>query len=204
MTKSILAWHLIGNRRKLSHNGGPAKQAPGVEKHLGLHVSLCNYGLHASRKLEDASRYHKGPYLRRVQCSGYVVESDDKLVCTERKILYTINIEDILNNVLFMEVDRLIKLQRKDGCKLSKPFGDLYRVAKRWRKGKATKRQVMAAYNKADRTNNEMWYPDWTETVEAIQACAGNDVCTTSTIRWHINYIKKAVIAKAKKEGVYV
>jgi hypothetical protein len=52
---------------------------------------MCVRGLHASRRLIDALAYAPGETVCRVECGGEVVEGDDKLVCTERTILWRVD-----------------------------------------------------------------------------------------------------------------
>ena len=59
-------------------------------------LELCYSGLHASLKILDALRYAPGNTICRVECSGHILESFDKLVCSKRKVLWYIEGEKIL------------------------------------------------------------------------------------------------------------
>ena len=57
---------------------------------------LCLRGLHASTRLIDAINHAPGVILRRVRCSGRIEQTADKLVCTERQILGTADINQLI------------------------------------------------------------------------------------------------------------
>jgi hypothetical protein len=59
-------------------------------------IKLCASGYHASRRVLDALQYAPGSTLCRVNCSGIVEETKDKLVCSERTIIDRIDATDIL------------------------------------------------------------------------------------------------------------
>ncbi|MBU0944485.1 MAG: hypothetical protein KKE53_08530 [Proteobacteria bacterium] len=58
--------------------------------------SLCNAGLHGSKKIINALQYAPGPYIWRVELSGAMVVGDDKIAATERKYLWGLDATDIL------------------------------------------------------------------------------------------------------------
>ena len=63
------------------------KANPGlVLKHDGRLV-LCESGLHASVRAIDALQYAQSECVSIVECSGEIVQGDDKLVCTERTVI---------------------------------------------------------------------------------------------------------------------
>lgn len=90
----IKAWWFT-NSRKLPNGDGRQIRVGRVHKHKG-ELLICQSGLHASKRIIDALRYAKGSILCRVECSGDVIEQDDKLVCSERKYLAIVDAEDML------------------------------------------------------------------------------------------------------------
>ena len=86
-TKPIKAWHWLPNDGKLA-NGDGRQVVAGETYTVWGTIALCSHGLHASRKLMHALGYVPGNILCRVECSGDVVEGDDKLVCTKRKVVW--------------------------------------------------------------------------------------------------------------------
>jgi hypothetical protein len=80
---SILAWHFVG---KTLRDGSPIPRNGRWLKFTGP-IEICKSGLHASRQPFDALSYAPGPVLCLVECAGIVTEQDDKLVCSDRKII---------------------------------------------------------------------------------------------------------------------
>jgi len=84
--KPIKAWHFVGDKLR---DGRPVPKDGVTLKHYG-EIELCKSGLHASKLLIDALKYAPASTLCRVECGGEVIHGDDKLVCTERTILWRI------------------------------------------------------------------------------------------------------------------
>jgi hypothetical protein len=86
------AYHFTGNTLR---DGRPV---PPVGEKLAFdgELVLCECGLHASLQPFDALQYAPGPMLHLVECGGTVLHQDDKLVCTERTILKSIDATQIL------------------------------------------------------------------------------------------------------------
>ena len=88
------AWHFLREDGKLRDGKKPPK--PGkVLKHKGDLIICCS-GLHASRKPLDALALSPGPIICCVEVGGVIIEGDDKLVATERTILWRYNCTDVL------------------------------------------------------------------------------------------------------------
>ena len=89
LTKNgILAWHWVADTRKL--RGGKALVDGKTYAHNG-NLHICESGLHASIKIRDALIYAPGPIVCRVECSGRLEEGGDKLVCSRRKVLWSLD-----------------------------------------------------------------------------------------------------------------
>jgi hypothetical protein len=57
---------------------------------------MCESGLHASVRLIDALQYAPGNTICRVELDGEIVEGDDKVVATRRRILWRVDGEELL------------------------------------------------------------------------------------------------------------
>jgi hypothetical protein len=90
--KKILAWRFCGDTLR---DGRPIPPDGEVLTHEG-ELIMCAKGLHASVKIMDALECAPGNNIFRVECAGKIIKSSDKLVCTERKILWRINGESTL------------------------------------------------------------------------------------------------------------
>lgn len=60
-------------------------------------VEMCNHGLHASVRALDALQYAPGPIICRVRLSGEIVQGDDKLVASERTVLWMYDASAVLH-----------------------------------------------------------------------------------------------------------
>lgn len=92
--KNVKAWHFLADSGKL-RDGRPAPRVGTWLKHTGP-VSMCNSGLHASRRVTDALNFAPGSLVCRVECRDIVEEQDDKLVCRERRILWKMDATPVL------------------------------------------------------------------------------------------------------------
>ena len=88
----MIAWHFVGDRLR---DGRPVP-ADGVVLRHELSLKLCRSGLHASLDPFDALQYAPGPVLCMVECSGKIIKSDDKLVCSERTIIKRMDATEML------------------------------------------------------------------------------------------------------------
>ncbi len=87
-----LAWHFT--------NGPQLRCGTALETGRTYHVeppiALCRRGLHASVRLIDALTYAPGSTLSRVELSGEILTDNDKIVATDRRVLWTIDATDLL------------------------------------------------------------------------------------------------------------
>jgi len=95
VSKSILGWHFLPMDRRLLHDDGREVKVGETVKFDGT-LKLCSSGLHASLDLWHALGYAPGPVLCRVRCSGQLLHDTDKLVCTERTVLWMADATDML------------------------------------------------------------------------------------------------------------
>jgi len=84
----VLAWHWIADTRKL-RDGKPL--IDGKLYSYNGRLFMCNAGLHASRRIWDALEYAPGPIVCRVECFGRLAEDTDKLVCSRRRVLWSLD-----------------------------------------------------------------------------------------------------------------
>ena len=89
---SVLAWHFTGDRLR---DGSPIPRKKRWLRHEGP-LEICKSGLHASRHPFNALHYAPGNILHRVKCDGEIVQDADKLVCSRRMILQSLDVERLL------------------------------------------------------------------------------------------------------------
>src|SRR5215469_11320651 len=90
--QSVIAWHFVGDTLR---NGDPIPIDGEVLRYEGKLV-MCRSGLHASRRVMDALLFAPGNTICRVECGGETFEQADKLVCSERTILWRIDGDKVL------------------------------------------------------------------------------------------------------------
>ncbi len=86
------AWHFVGDTLR---DGRPIPKDGEKLVHDGELV-MCESGLHASERIIDALQYAPGSTICRVEVGGEILKSDDKLVATERTILWRVDGENLL------------------------------------------------------------------------------------------------------------
>jgi hypothetical protein len=86
------AWHFVGATLR---DGRPVPADGEMLVHTGP-LDLCASGLHASVSPFDALRYAPGETLCLVRVAGEVLYDTDKLVCSERTIIASMNATDML------------------------------------------------------------------------------------------------------------
>jgi hypothetical protein len=87
------AWHFTSDKLR---DGSPIPAIGEKLVHDG-ELIMCKSGLHASKRIIDALRYAPGHMIHRVECGGEIQHQDDKMVCTERTILWTVDGEELLH-----------------------------------------------------------------------------------------------------------
>jgi hypothetical protein len=88
----VLAWHFTDGM--ILRDGQPLKVGK-VYKHTGPLV-MCEAGYHASIDIRDALSYAPGFTVSCVQCSGEMKQQSDKLVCRERKALWSFDAKEVI------------------------------------------------------------------------------------------------------------
>jgi hypothetical protein len=86
------AWHFVSDTLR---DGRPVPADGEVLVHKGP-LKLCASGLHASKNILDALQYAPGSIICRVEVGGEIIHGNDKLVCTERTILWRASGEQVL------------------------------------------------------------------------------------------------------------
>jgi hypothetical protein len=86
------AWHFVSDTLR---DGRPVPADGEVLVHEGP-LTLCASGLHASKNILDALHYAPGSIICRVEVCGEIIHGNDKLVASERTILWRVSDERIL------------------------------------------------------------------------------------------------------------
>jgi len=89
-----IAWHFTDGWRL--RDGQPLKIGK-TYKHAAGDLKMCYSGYHASPRLIDALKFAPGSVLSVVECGGKIVRDTDKVVCTERRVLYAEDVNTTLH-----------------------------------------------------------------------------------------------------------
>jgi hypothetical protein len=148
MTKKLLAWHFLPNDKKLRYGnekGIRAKVKEGQTLKFKGEPILCQRGLHASVRLIDALQYAPGDILCRVELSGTIVHGDDKVVATERKVLWMLDAETVLHEFSCWAAEEALLKERAAGREPDFRSWDAIKIKRLFLKGKATQKELDAA-----------------------------------------------------------
>ena len=122
-SKSVLAFHFLNGNKVLAHSDKRRvclRKTLKCDKHK---LELCRYGLHASIRVQDAFSYCQQPILCRVKLGGEIIEGKDKLVASERTVLWWVNLYDkqfeLLQTILQLAMPRINKIEAEI-CKLGR------------------------------------------------------------------------------------
>ena len=88
-------WYFAPKDRRLRYGDGRLIEV-GTTHTVKPPITLCERGLHASKRAIDALRYAPGPIVCRVKIGGGVIHGDDKSCATERTYLSVVDAEDTL------------------------------------------------------------------------------------------------------------
>lgn len=131
------AWHFVAADKRLGYEDGRIVRVGKTYKVKGAPI-LCSRGLHASVRLLDALAYAKSPILSYVELGGIIVKGDDKVVATERTVLWMDNISTILHRFACNEAERALDAVEATGEGVSRASRDAIAVKRRWLWGGAT------------------------------------------------------------------
>lgn len=102
----MLAWHFLKNNCRCGYGSlGVIKPGQTVKLKPGAEPILCRRGFHASKRLLDALFYAPGDVLCRVKLGGKIINGDDKVVASERTVIWMGNVEEILFHALLNEYE---------------------------------------------------------------------------------------------------
>jgi hypothetical protein len=102
----VKAW-LFGNANRRLNYGDNRKIVIGETHTISTDkkkLKLCKWGLHACVRIIDALDYAHGPMIYRVTLSGEIIESNDKIVATERTYDWGVDATDLLREFAYAAV----------------------------------------------------------------------------------------------------
>ena len=134
------AWHFVRDDKRLGYGDNRIVKVGRTHKVKGEPV-LCNHGLHASVRLIDAMDHASSSILTRVELGGVIIRGDDKVVATERTVLWMGDISDLLHKFACDEAERALKARKVT----DKRAWNAIKTKRLWLQGKATDVELAAA-----------------------------------------------------------
>ena len=134
------AWHFLREDNTCGHGELGAIEV-GKTYTVEPPIELCRNGLHASVRLIDALRYAPGPVLCRVEMGGAIIEGDDKVVATERKVLWMRDISTLLHHFACDEAEAALITRNVT----DERSWNVIKVKRAWLTGDATDDELIAA-----------------------------------------------------------
>jgi hypothetical protein len=147
MAEKVLAWHFT-NGRKL-RDGSALETGKVYQLPKGKAPKMCEVGYHASAEIRDALQYAPGFVLSRVELRGDIIKGDDKMVASERKVLWTVGAEKVIKLAACMFAERALEARKKAGKATDDRSWEAIRVARAYLNGKATKAELDTARSTA-------------------------------------------------------
>ena len=134
------AWHLCNNDKRLGFSDRRVIRTGRTYKVAGP-VKCCQHGLHGSRRLIDALRYAQGEILCAVELTGQMDHQCDKVAATERKVVWMLNVSDILHEFACWRAERMLRAANVT----DEQCWTAIRTKRRWLAGDATDAELSAA-----------------------------------------------------------
>jgi len=112
--KKIKAWHFLRNTKRLGYKDGRKVKLNKWFYSEGK-IILCNNGMHASKRILDAYFYAPGTILCRVELNDeYISKSYDKMVSNARKVLWWIDIMEVIANYTRLSLLDYFEITKKN------------------------------------------------------------------------------------------
>ena len=138
------AWHFIKEDYTCGH-GRLGKIEAGKTYTADGEISLCENGLHASKRILDALSYGPGSVVCRVEMSGKIIHDDNKLVAEKRKVLWILDATNLLHEFAYRcAEDALFTVDDPDPRSLA-----AVEAKRKWLKGEITDDELSAAHSAA-------------------------------------------------------
>jgi len=177
----VLAWHWV-SVDKMTQYEPRVPVVVGETLRVEPPISLCERGLHASIKALDALQYAPGPICCRVELSGEIKTGDDKLVATERKVLWMFDATNVLHEMACISAETALLIANVDDHRC----WEAIEAKRAWLRGEiddatltaaraAARAAVWAAAGAAawDAAGDTAWYAAWDAAWDAARAVAG-------------------------------
>jgi hypothetical protein len=138
------AWHWV-SADKMTRYAPRVPVIVGETLRVDPPVVLCERGLHASVRALDALQYALGPIICRVQLGGEIKHGDDKLVSTERTVLWMYDATNVLHEFACRSAETALLIAQVEDARC---WGAI-EVKRAWLRGEASDSDLAAARDAA-------------------------------------------------------
>ncbi len=152
----MLAWHFLNDEGTLRRGG--LKVTPGLTLRMRGKLVMCERGFHASVKSIDALQYAPGSMLCRVKLGGEIIEDTDKVVASERTVLWMADATNTLHEFACWCAENALNLIREKGQELDPRSWGAIEAKRKWLRGEITDEELDAARGAAwDAARGAAW-----------------------------------------------
>ena len=142
--KLVVAWHFVAGDRRL-RDGRIVRKGTLYRLPEDVEPVMCRVGYHACRRPLDALDYAPGPIACRVELGGRVIEHSDKLVASERRVVWAADATRTLHDFALWCADRALRRERKAGREPDPRSWRALRVKRAWLAGRASDEELREA-----------------------------------------------------------
>ena len=143
------AWHFVRADRTLGYDLTEKKIRKGMGLRTDEPIELCHSGFHGSIRPLDALNCAPGPIICRTEHSGEILEGDDKIVSSVRKVLWWADATNVLHHFACDEAERALTARREAGDEPDKRSWEAIEAKRLWLQGEATDKDLAAARDAA-------------------------------------------------------
>ena len=138
------AWHWISADRMTRYDPR-MPVVVGETLRVDGRIELCERGLHASVKAMDALRYAPGPICCRVRLGGTIIHGDDKVVASERTVLWMFDATNVLHEMACISAETALLIANVDDPRC----WEAIEAKRAWLRGEIDDAQLDAAWGAA-------------------------------------------------------
>jgi len=141
----MYAYHFLNENRKLQFEPHTLVE-PGQKLEATQHpLSLCEYGLHASKTVLNALEYAPGPILCRVQLSGKILHDTDKSCAEYRRCIWMFKTTQVLHEFACWCAEQALTTAK---VTIDRSWNAI-KVKRLWLQGLATDKELKTAHSAA-------------------------------------------------------
>jgi hypothetical protein len=139
----MLGWHFLAQDRKLAYGDGRVvEEGKTYTVPNDKPLVLCQYGLHACKRIIDALQYGHGNIVCRVELIGKIEHDTDKSVAYNRRVLDIFDATNILHEFACLCAEDALKLVKDPDIRSVAAI----KAKRDWLAGKIISKELAAAW----------------------------------------------------------